>query len=117
MSQDIGQEEEKVPVWWSEEEESEKLLPVFSAQVAHLGQQQKEISLGRGQRINRARKESGTSSSSTTAFGATKRKSQEKGIGTRPVGRQPCFRGATAEVSRRATTQETTMGFGRRKHR
>ena len=37
--------------------------------------------LGRGQRINRAEKESGTSSSSTTALGAIKRKSQEKGTG------------------------------------
>ena len=81
MSRNIEQEEEKVPVWWSEEEESEKPSPVFSTQVARQGQQQKEISLGRGQRINRAGKESGTSSSSTTAFGATKRKSQEKGIG------------------------------------
>ena len=61
--------------------ETEKPSPVFSTQVARQGQPRKEISLGRGQRINRAGKESGTSSSSTTAFGATKRKSWEKGIG------------------------------------
>ena len=80
MSRNIEQEEEKVPVWWSEEEESAKPLPVSSTQVARQGQQ-KVISLGRGQRINRAGKESGTSSSSTTAVGATKRKLREKGFG------------------------------------
>ena len=67
-------------MWLSEEEETDKPSPVFSTQVACQGQPRKEISLGRGQKINRAGKESGTSSSSTTAFGATKRKSWEKGI-------------------------------------
>ena len=74
MNRNIEQDKEKVPVWWSEEEESKKLLPVSSVQ----GQQRKVISLGRGQRINRAGKESETSTSSTTAFGAAKRKLREK---------------------------------------
>ena len=81
MNRDIERKEEKVLLWQSEGEESKKLSPFFSDPVVLPGQQCKEITLGRGQRINRAGRESEASSTSTAVFRATKRKSQEEGTG------------------------------------
>ena len=81
MDRDIERKEEKVPLWLSKGEKSKKPLPFFSDPIVLPGQQRKEITLGRGQRINRARGESEASSTSTAVFGATKRKLQEEGIG------------------------------------
>ena len=68
-------------MWLSEGKEPKKPSPFFSDPIVLPGQQHKEITLGRGQRINRARRESEASSTSTTVFRATKRKSQEEDTG------------------------------------